>query len=180
MKNPGYLHFLSFILLVVFSASSYALSPYAGQENRDIKALSADEIDGYLNGRGMGFAKAAELNSYPGPRHVLDLAGELALTDKQTKQTQALFHDMQSQAIVLGRQLVEKEQLLDGLFAARSIDDPQLKQVLLDIGELQGELRYVHLRTHLAQTALLTQHQIHLYNQLRGYNGGQSPHQHRH
>lgn len=31
-------------------------SPYAGQENREIKALSARQINGYLEGRGMGFA----------------------------------------------------------------------------------------------------------------------------
>jgi hypothetical protein len=33
----------------------------------------------------MGMAKAAELNGYPGPRHVLDLSPELHLTDAQTK-----------------------------------------------------------------------------------------------
>jgi hypothetical protein len=41
-------------------------SPYAGQEKREIKALSAEDIEGYLTGQGMGFAKAAELNHYPG------------------------------------------------------------------------------------------------------------------
>lgn len=51
-------------------------SPYAGQESREIKALSPDEIAALRKGDGMGFAKAAELNGYPGPRHVLDLAAE--------------------------------------------------------------------------------------------------------
>jgi hypothetical protein len=54
-----------------------ALSPYTGQERREIKALSNEEIDRYLSGDGMGLAKAAELNHYPGPRHVLELADQL-------------------------------------------------------------------------------------------------------
>jgi len=51
-------------------------SPYAGQENRTIKALSQGEIKNFLSGAGMGFAKAAELNHYPGPKHVLELADQ--------------------------------------------------------------------------------------------------------
>ena len=42
-------------------------SPYAGQESRAIKALSDSEIDDLANGRGMGLAKAGELNGYPSP-----------------------------------------------------------------------------------------------------------------
>ena len=42
-------------------------SPYAGQEQREIQALSTEEIEGYLSGSGMGLAKAAELNHSPVP-----------------------------------------------------------------------------------------------------------------
>jgi len=48
-------------------ANDSGASPYAGSENREIKALSTDEIASYLQGKGMGFAKAAELNHHPGP-----------------------------------------------------------------------------------------------------------------
>jgi hypothetical protein len=34
-------------------------TPYAGQEQREIKALSAEEIQSYLSGSGMGLSKAA-------------------------------------------------------------------------------------------------------------------------
>ena len=37
----------------------------------------------------MGLAKAAELNHYPGPAHVLTLATELALTPDQKARTDA-------------------------------------------------------------------------------------------
>ena len=36
--------------------------PYAGQQTRTIKALSDQEVSDYVEGRGMGSSKAAELN----------------------------------------------------------------------------------------------------------------------
>lgn len=55
---------LLFIFLIINPALSFAQgehTPYAGQEKREIKALSSEDINGYLTGHGMGFAKAAEL-----------------------------------------------------------------------------------------------------------------------
>ena len=71
---------LGFVVTAVSSliaANVLAASPYAGEEGREIKALSAADVDAYLTGQGMGFAKAAELNGYAGPKHVLELAAEL-------------------------------------------------------------------------------------------------------
>ena len=59
--------------------------PYAGLEQRPIKALAPERVADLLAGRGASYALAAELNSYPGPRHVLDLAAGLALTPEQTR-----------------------------------------------------------------------------------------------
>ena len=50
-----------------------AVMRYAGQQARSIKSLSDDEIAALRKGEGMGMAKAAELNGYPGPAHVLQL-----------------------------------------------------------------------------------------------------------
>jgi hypothetical protein len=58
-------------------------APYSGQQTRSIKALSSEDIAALLKGEGMGMAKAAELNGYPGPVHVLTLAKELKLTESQ-------------------------------------------------------------------------------------------------
>jgi hypothetical protein len=41
---------------------------YAGQQTRSIKAVSEEDIASLLNGKGMGMAKPAELNGYPGPK----------------------------------------------------------------------------------------------------------------
>jgi Spy/CpxP family protein refolding chaperone len=157
------------VSLVAVAAAANAESPYVGQETREIKALSQQEIDDYLNGRGLGYAKAAELNHYPGPRHVLDLASKLALTQEQTRQTQAIFETMQAQAVALGKQLVEKEKELDRQFANGSMDAVSLHALSSDIGVLQAKIRYAHLVAHLEQKALLTKHQVQLYDQLRGY-----------
>lgn len=89
-------------------------NPYTGQENREIKALSPQEIEGYLNGLGMGYAKAVELNQFPGPR---------------------------------------------------------LGMLVSEIGALEARIRRVHLKAHLEQQALLSGHQIRLYDELRGYGG---------
>lgn len=147
-------------------------SPYAGEEDREIKALSAQQIDDLLAGRGMGFAMAAELNGYPGPLHVLELADELELTAAQRRETQSIFAAMQRQAQELGRQLVAAERELDRRFGARSIDGPTLATMTAEIARLEGRLRAVHLDAHLQQTELLTADQIERYVELRGYDGG--------
>jgi hypothetical protein len=58
-------------------------SPYAGEQTREIKALSKEDIDELLRGGGWGLAKSAELNGMPGPTHVLDMAAELDLSAEQ-------------------------------------------------------------------------------------------------
>ena len=55
----------------------HAQTPYAGMQTRPIKALSEQQIADLGAGRGMGLALAAELNGYPGPSHVLELADKL-------------------------------------------------------------------------------------------------------
>jgi hypothetical protein len=52
-------------------AADMPASPYAGQQTRAIKALAPEDLAALRNGEGMGMAKAAELNGYPGPAHVL-------------------------------------------------------------------------------------------------------------
>lgn len=51
--------------------------PYAGLQSRSIKALSDEQLADLRAGRGMGLALLAELNGYPGPLHVIELADPL-------------------------------------------------------------------------------------------------------
>jgi Spy/CpxP family protein refolding chaperone len=143
--------------------------PYAGLEARDIKALSPEQLADLSAGRGMGLALAAELNGYPGPRHVLDLARELALTPEQQRRTAALFDAMQQEAGALGARLIEAERALDRLFADKRATSDAVSAAARAAGTLEGELRAAHLRYHLAMMDVLTVEQVATYNHLRGY-----------
>jgi Spy/CpxP family protein refolding chaperone len=146
-------------------------SPYAGQESRQIKALSPDDVAAYVGGKGQGLAKAAELNGFPGPAHVLELAEPLALTHDQRSRTQAIFTTMETRAREIGRALVEEERKLDLLFATKAVTRDALSKSLTEIGALQAQVRAVHLEAHLAQVEVLTPQQNARYAELRGYTG---------
>ena len=154
--------------------------PYAGQQTRAIKALSDDEIAALRKGDGMGMAKAAELNGYPGPVHVLQLAAQLGLTDAQRGDVQAIFDRMSAAAKPLGDEIIAQEQGLDQLFAKGEITQDRLAAATAAIAELQGRLRAVHLSAHLETRALLNADQIARYEQLRGYGDPQAPGHHHH
>ncbi len=152
-------------------------SPYAGEQVRAIKALSESEVEGLLNGAGLGYAKAAELNFYPGPKHVLELKQELELTAEQEQQTTAIREAMLAEAVPIGASIVEKEQALDQLFAGGAANAESMQALLDEIGALHGKLRGVHLNAHIEQRAVLTEAQVHQYHRLRGYHTG-GVHQH--
>lgn len=156
-------------LVFINTASATQPSSYDGQEQREIKALAPEEIQSYLAGKGAGLAKAAELNHYPGPAHVLELADKLQLSEEQKARTKAIFDAMQKEAVRQGKALVEKEQELDRQFAAGVITTDSLRSTLKQIGELQAEVRRAHLQAHLEQKAILTKEQIAKYDELRGY-----------
>lgn len=164
----------------LFATTAWAAgeAPYAGWESREIKALSAEQIDDLRNGRGMGLALAAELNGYPGPRHVLDLAGQLGLTTEQRVEAQRLLDEMQEQAIQLGEQMIAGEAALERMFALGAASDASVQTATIEIGRLQGALRGHHLRYHLAMRDLLSPHQVMRYRQLRGYSS-EGAHGHR-
>jgi Spy/CpxP family protein refolding chaperone len=144
-------------------------SPYAGLQQRSVKALSDQQISDLRAGRGMGLALAAELNGYPGPVHVLELADQLQLTTEQRQRFQQLYEAMKSEAIPVGERLITSETALDRLFAERVVSPASLSTLTKKIGETQGELRAVHLKYHLTTAELLTAHQKQQYAELRGY-----------
>jgi hypothetical protein len=154
--------------------------PYTGQQMCAMKALSNDDIAALRKGEGMGMAKAAELNGYPGPAHVLQLAGQLGLTEIQRRDVQAIFDRMSAAAKPLGGELIAQEEALDQLFAKGEIRPDRLAAVTAAIAELEGRLRAVHLSAHLETRALVNPDQVVRYEQLRGYGDPQAPVQHHH
>lgn len=161
-----------FIVLVCSTFVVAQKSLYAGEERRTIKSLSEKEVEQYLSGAGMGLAKAAELNHHPGPKHVLDLADTLKLTGTQKKDLEKVVGEMKSNAVQLGKDIVEKEKLLNEAFASDTITSERLEQLTNEIGTLQGKLRFIHLQAHIAAKKVMTKHQIMTYDVLRGYSTG--------
>ena len=157
-------------------------SPYAGEQERDIKSLSASDVTSLQNGAGMAYAKAAELNGYPGPLHVLELAAPLKLTNDQRSATEKLMADHKAMARDLGVQLIASERALDSAFALKQVDTQRIIELTQRIGALQANLRAEHLQTHLRQTALLSAQQVASYQTLRGYDrlGADKSHSHPH
>ncbi|MFW6201152.1 MAG: Spy/CpxP family protein refolding chaperone [Gemmatimonadota bacterium] len=144
-------------------------SPYVDLRDREVKALSADDVDALLAGEGMGFALTAELNGYPGPKHVLELADSLELTAEQRERTLAVMDAMAAEARELGARLVDAERSFDQAFAEQTIRADRVREAARAIGALRGELRAVHLAAHLSMMQILTRHQRHVYQELRGY-----------
>ena len=145
-------------------------TPYAGMQQRTVKALSEQQITDLQAGRGMGLAMAAELNGYPGPSHALELADELQLTAEQRFKLQQLFESMKAEATVAGEKLIASESMLDQQFAERVITAASLEALTAQIGKMQGTLRAVHLKYHLTTAKLLSVEQRQRYADLRGYN----------
>lgn len=171
------------LLFVAACPVAFAQTPYAGLQDRAIKALSSERIAGLEAGRGLGYAMAAELNGYPGPMHVLELAEALELSDEQVEQTSALFKAMRERAAALGRELIAAEAALDRAFAGRDITPARLGELVAASARIEGELRRVHLEAHLDQTVLLDEAQTAEYMRLRGYadpDDGRSHRRHRH
>jgi Spy/CpxP family protein refolding chaperone len=142
---------------------------YAGQQQREIKALSGEETKQYLAGAGMGYARAAELNGYPGPMHVLELADALALSAQQRDATKQLMDRHKAEARAIGAKRVDAEKRLDALFSGGKAEEASIREAVRAAASLDADYRLSHLETHLRMKALLSDEQVARYNALRGY-----------
>ena len=143
------------IVILTASAAS-AQMPYAGTQTRSIKALSDQQVADLGAGRGMALAMAAELNGYPGPSHVLELADKLELTPDQRRRIKAMFDGMKADAVLLGSKLIEQEADLNKQFASRTVTPESLKASTAALAATQGELRETHLKYHLSTVEVLS------------------------
>lgn len=144
-----------------------ALMPMSGWVAAQDSSLSEKEIHQLLQGKGMGMAKVAELNGYPGPKHVLELKEALNLTPEQEAQSQLLFSTMYSKASQLGQKLVAIETEMEAAFAA-GVDKPgEFRKLVKQSAKLRGQIRLAHIEAHVNQKKLLTADQIAAYTELR-------------
>lgn len=144
-------------------------SRYAGMQSRAIKALSDQQVADLRAGKGMSLALPGELNGYPGPLHVLELAEPLKLSAAQRSRTEALFAQMQQEARVAGESVIAAEAALDTLFRDTGVTEASLAAAVASAAQAQGALRETHLRYHVRMMEVLRADQVASYQQLRGY-----------
>lgn len=135
-----------------------------------ISALSAEEIRGLREGEGMGLARPAELNGYPGPAHILEAAraGKIHLYAEQRQAIERIHAAMKVEAQALGQQILLQETALEAGFRTGRIGEADLVRWVEDIGRIRATLRLTHLRAHLHTATLLRPEQIEHYYQFRG------------
>jgi Spy/CpxP family protein refolding chaperone len=138
-------------------------------EAREVKALSPQEVADLRAGRGMGLALPAELNRYPGPMHVLELADPLRLSPEQHRRMEALVEAMRAEVRPLGEEVIAAEGALDRLFATGRATPAAVTEASGAVGAARASLRAAHLRYHLDTRDALTPEQIGRYAELRGY-----------
>jgi len=172
MNKPSLALILAATLIAAAATPATAAGPYADQQARAVTSLSDADIAELLAGGGWGLAKPAEINGYPGPRHVLDLGRELALDDTQKAAVTAVFARMNGEARRVGAAYVAAERALDRAFRSGRIDGAALAGLVAEAGRLRDRLRQVHLAAHLETTPLLSPEQRRLYRHLRGYDAG--------
>ncbi len=132
------------------------------------RSLDEAEVQALREGRGMGQARVAELTGYPGPMHVLELKDELELTPDQRFASSRLMGEVRAQARALGERIIEEERRLERDLAAGSLSAADVEARIQAIGALRAQLRFVHVRAHLAQHDILTPEQRRRYRELRG------------
>jgi Spy/CpxP family protein refolding chaperone len=118
----------------------------------------------------MGLARAAELNGYPGPAHVLEAAraGKIDLYAEQREAIDRIHTAMKAKARALGREILAQEASLEAGFRTGHVVDAELARQVEEIGRKAAELRLTHLRAHVLTAAILRPEQIEEYYQFRG------------
>jgi hypothetical protein len=144
-------------------------SPYAGEQDRAIKSLSENDITELRRGGGWGLARAAELNGYPGPAHLLELREAIPLTPEQVDRIEGIYRDMRIAAQAGGNRLIAAEQALDQAFAQQTVNPDSLRALVADVEAARAALRIVHLEAHLQARPVLSEQQVRRYDELRGY-----------
>jgi Spy/CpxP family protein refolding chaperone len=140
------------------------------------QSIPPDKAD-LESGAGAGMAKYAELNGYPGPKHILELQDSLNLEPEQKRAVELIFNHMKREALAKGALIVQREQELEGLFRSKRATEKEVDRRAREIGALRGELRAVHLRAHIKAQAILTSDQIKRYYAIR-YGSNPAGHTH--
>ncbi len=162
------------LLILPGTLSAQEMHEHADHHATEIAGLQEAEVAGLLSGAGMDQALAAELNGYPGPKHVVELADELELSPEQLAGAEKLLQATLERSKALGMKIVDLERAMDEAFAGGAIDQEKLSEMVSEIGQLRAELRLNHLSAHLKMAGVLSEAQRDRYSELRGYTTHES------
>lgn len=136
-------------------------------EHRHAAPAGQDENIELLSGAGLGQSRVADDHGHPGPRHTLDLAGELLLTPQQRASIETIQAGMKRDAVQLGQAIIAAELQLAALFAKSRATEAAVQAQVEAIAALRAKLRVIHLHAHLRTSAELTAARRARYAQLR-------------
>jgi len=144
-------------------------SPYAATQSLEFPTLTPEEVGQLRGGEGMGLARPAELNHFPGPKHLLELASELQLTAAQVERIGVIRLQMTTQAVAKGEEILRAESHLSDVFAGGRPTLEDVARITTHQAKMRGELQAIHLAAHIESTRELTPEQVSAYDRLRGY-----------
>ena len=148
---------------------THTMSPYAHTQSSEVSTLTPEEVRELRNGEGMGLARPAELNQFPGPKHLLELVSDLDLSQPQIARIKAIRKKMKMRAIAKGKEILETELHLANLFASGHPSVAEMNRITEHLGVMRGKLQAIHLLAHIESARELTADQIESYDRLRGY-----------
>ncbi len=114
-------------------------------------------------------ASDAERHLYPAPQTALQIAETLDLSEGQRAQLRQLQHDTEAEIAALGRRLATEERRLARAFAENNIEATRVDALTARISALDGRIRALRLRSHLAAREALTPDQLLRFASVRGY-----------
>jgi Spy/CpxP family protein refolding chaperone len=132
---------------------------------------ATERAEGLRAGLGMGLAKSADDNGYPGPRHVLDMADKLVLSAEQRSRIAVTVAKMTAEAIPAAESTLKAEAALERLFVSKTATLQNIDEAAQLAGRRQVALQVIHLKYHLQVREILTPGQIAAYDALSGRTG---------
>lgn len=133
-----------------------------------IRSLPGRDIVALAGGEGGGLAKIADLNGYPGPRHVLDMDAHLNLTTRQREQLRQVMSTMEADAKEVATRYLSALAQLEEDTRQGSLSGDQFLKRYRAVEALRTELGAVHLITHFKTKDLLTPAQVATYYKPQG------------
>lgn len=110
------------------------------------------------------------------PKNVLELWEALNLTSEQLGKIKGIYDRLNQETKKLNNVVNEKEKTLNKMLPGKLEDENKLRELVMEIATLYGELRFSRIRANIETAALLTPEQLEWFKGLRQEQGIPHPH----